>query len=182
MTELVHPESLHSGQFRYPSGWCWNDPRHGEHFRRCTWCGSAHPDDLAAEPQWRAEWADRKYGWPHKFYVEIPNRNPEALFAVGSRSAKGTAVDEPMGNGWVRVADLTAEQRSILQRDRMGSDYTTHVLFGTRPHHHAKFYTVHLADLAVSPQTKHAIEQRSGLHFEFRDGRVSWSPAQAPTH
>ena len=30
-------------------GWSWREPRGAEHFRRCSFCGSIHPEDLAAE-------------------------------------------------------------------------------------------------------------------------------------
>lgn len=177
--DLVHPES----QARW-GGWSWSEPFRGEHFRRCSYCGSVNPDDLAAEPTWRAEWADRKYGWPHKFYVGIPNRDPDALFVVSSTNGPDphTAVhvalaeaDRQPGHGWFAVGDLTAEQRAICERDGWGLQNTTYVLFGTRANHFGKFYTIHLADLAVSPEVKRAIERGAGLHFEFRDGRVSWS-------
>lgn len=42
---------------------------------RCSYCGSIRPRDLVeAIEQGRAtgvEWADLKYGWPHKMYLEI---------------------------------------------------------------------------------------------------------------
>ena len=174
-TDLVHPETT-SPVFRY-GPWTWREPSHGEHFRTCSFCGSIHPDDLAAEPVWSADWADRKYGWPHKFYVDIPHRQPDGLFVVSSMS--GGRPDRELDPGWVRWDDLTDEQRAIAARD--GLDREPHPLgvrFGTRLHHHAKFYSVHLADLRVSPEVKRTVERRSGLHFEFRDGRVSWSRAE----
>jgi hypothetical protein len=166
MTEYqaLHPEADRWG------GWSWREPAHGEHFRRCSYCGSVHPADLAAEPAWRASWADQKYGWPHKFYVDIPNREPDALFAVGATSA-----DAPPGVGWTALADLTAEQRAILDRDRMASDRTTFVLFDTRPNHFGKFYSIHLSDPAIDEATKEAIQRRSGVRFTFANGRVSWA-------
>lgn len=46
---------------------------HGEHIARsCSYCGSMHPADLARmlrEEGTRLDEADRKYGWPHKFYL-----------------------------------------------------------------------------------------------------------------
>lgn len=166
--DLVHPDAA----FRSLS-WSWSEPMHGEHFRRCSWCGSIHPDDLAAEPVWRADWADRKYGYPHKFYVDMPNRDPDALFAVSTFSGSG-ATAAPAGEGWVAVAGLTDEQRATVDRDRMLSDHTRYVQFGTRPNHFGKFYTTHLADPAISAEVKDLIERRSGLVFTFDGGRVSW--------
>jgi hypothetical protein len=45
----------------------------------CGYCGSCRPDELAKALQNGAHLssADRKYGWPHKFYVEkMPNPFP----------------------------------------------------------------------------------------------------------
>jgi hypothetical protein len=201
-------------------GWSWSEPARGEHFRRCSFCGSIHPEDLAAETAgtgtcrtcgqqgweacfraqnisdedhpydpggWYASWADRKYGWPHKFYVDVPNRDPAALFCVGSSSearegpyAPGGEMYRPLserypGQDWVSAGDLTPEQAAVIERDRSGeADF---YLFGTRPSHFGKFYTIHLADPAISQDVKDAIQRASGLRFTFTDdGRVGWEP------
>jgi hypothetical protein len=167
----VHPETA-SPVFRYDP-WFWREPSHGEHFRTCSFCGSINPDDLAAETGWRAEWADQKYGWPHKFYVDIANRDPEALFAI--RSTWG-ATAKPF-QGEVLWDELTEEQRAIYDRDHGVSRDDQHpvsVGFGTRSRHHAKFYTIHLSDSALDPAVKRTIELRSGRQFGFADGRVTW--------
>lgn len=172
----VHPEAGRP-PFNY-GPWSWREPSRGEHFRRCSWCGSVHPEDLAAETGWVAQWADRKYGWPHKFYVDIPNRAPEALFVISSIWGD-RAEAEP---GYVAVADLTDEQRVIAERD--GSLTTApdgrgprYLAFGTRPMHPGKFYSIHLSDADLDPAVKQTIEQQSGLAFQFRDGQVAWRRA-----
>jgi len=172
-------------------GWSWSEPARGEHFRRCSFCGSICPEDLAAEPSWHARWADRKYGWPHKFYVDIPNRTPEALFCVatqhdareGPYAPGGERYRPPQertpGYRWVAWADLTSEQLAIVQRDGMGTgdDHADFFGFGTRDSHFGKFYTIHLADPAVGDETKAAIGRISGLRFTFTDdGNVNWGP------
>lgn len=229
-------------------GWHWEDPARGEHFRRCSFCGGIHPEDLAAETAgtgtcracgrqgweacfrgqehagikaavrdgklevsdgeraqvlamadehrydpggWHASWADRKYGWPHKFYVDIPNRDPAALFCIstcheareGPYAPGGESYSPPWertpGFQWAAWADLTPEQMAIVQRDRMGTGdhHADWFGFGTRPSHHAKFYTAHLADPAVSQDAKDVIQRVSGLRFTFsEDGKVSWEP------
>jgi hypothetical protein len=110
-------------------GWHWGEPSRGEHFRRCSFCGSISPDDLAAEPGWHASWADQKYGWLHKFYVNIPNRNPDALFVVSGRSdareglyARGGEKWTPPEPGLIAWADLTPEQLAIAERDGLEAD------------------------------------------------------------
>lgn len=165
--------------------WTWAEPRRGEHFHRCSYCGSVNPDELAAEPSWKAEWADMKYGWPHKFYVDIPNRNPDALFVLTSGYG-GTNVKIPQPGDFGHVGtytyvmwdDLTPEQMAIVERDGSGERDGRHphyIGFGTRTHHNGKFYSVHLADPAISADTKEAIQRVCGLKFTWlKDGRVGW--------
>lgn len=178
-------DPVHHGEAERWGGWQWSEPRHGEHFRRCSYCGSVHPGDLAAEPTWRAEWADRKYGWPHKFYVKIPNRSPDALFVVSSTHDAAEGPYAPGGEFWsppkpgmIAWADLTPEQLAIVERD--GPREASHVSFGTRNNHFGKFYSVHLADPAISDEVKETIQQRSGIRFRFDGGTVSWRSAAYP--
>lgn len=169
MIDPVHPE-VSDPVFRVDS-WEWREPSHGEHFRTCSFCGCINPDDLAAEPTWHANWADRKYGWPHKFYVNIPNRNPDGLFALSaSDSYKRTTSDLE----WYHVDEMPDELREIVQRDRWRGDYR-YFGFGKRPLHHAKFYSIHHNDPAISNETKWKIFAVSGMRFRFEDtdnGRV----------
>lgn len=76
----------------------------------------------------------------------------------------------------MRVDELTAEQRQIAGRDGWSLDRDKWISFGTRTHHFGKFYTIHLADSAVSDEAKDRIMACSGLRFIFTaDGCVSWS-------
>ena len=153
-------------------GWHWEPPSRGEHFRRCSYCGSMHPDDLAGEERWHAEWADQKYGWPHKFYVDILNRSPETLFCISH------ATHDTGGPSYVSAESLTPEQREIIIRDGMGRDkeIAGWYWFETRAYHYGKLYTAHLADPQISDETKERIFRVSGLRFKFPGGFVSWGP------
>jgi len=202
-------------------GWSWNAPSRGEHFRRCSFCGSIHPDDLAAEPAgtgcghpgcpdphsqlarvhfpvaglagdrrhvfvdtgWRASWADMKYGWPHKFYVEgLVNRDPSSLSVIGSASGpQAPSWAAGAGEQWVPVSRLTRQQRKTARGEgylRSG-DQGGWLLFGHRNTHFAKFYTIHLADPAIGEQTREIIARVSRRRLTFDDGLVSWQ-AYAP--
>jgi hypothetical protein len=77
---------------------CWRAPRVdakyaiNEPFRRCSYCGSIHPEDLIKLLGEGAELqgADWKYNWPHKFYVNgIPNKTTELLAKVGGSFKDG---------------------------------------------------------------------------------------------
>jgi hypothetical protein len=178
--QSVHPEaaSAYGGKF---GPWKWDEPKHAEHFRRCSWCGSINPEDLAAETDWRAGWADMKYGWPHKFYVDIVNREPDTLFVM---SAINFEPRENERDKWIAVADLTDEQREVVRRDGWerddGSFRHTYYQFMKHPHHWGKFYTIHLKDSELDSEVKDTIERKSGLTFEFSDGRVTWQKYPYP--
>jgi hypothetical protein len=172
-------DQVHGDEADRWGGWSWRKPQRGEHFRRCSYCGSIHPDDLAAERTWVAQWADRKYGWPHKFYAPIPNRDPDQQFVVSALYG-----DTPPGPRSIAVSDLTREQRAIAKRDGWIGNKSlqppAYVEFGTRATHHAKLYTLHLADPTISDEVKEIIAVRSGLRFTFtwEDGEVrviSWA-------
>jgi hypothetical protein len=169
------PDPVHGGEAERWGGWSWRAPSHGEHYRTCSYCGSIHPADLAAETDWRAEWADRKYGWPHKFYVAVPNRNPERLFITSATNA----TERPAGDGWLPSADVPPDVMTEGWSD-LAATYTW-VLTGTRATHHAKFYTLHLADPSITPYVLEAVQRVSGLRIRFEDGRVSWCPFASNT-
>lgn len=209
---------VHGGEAGRWGGWEWRAPRRGDHFRTCSYCGSIHPEDLAAEiiPQGKclgcgaeslaahyrmdmeespgrpshvydpgagyASWADQKYGWPHKFYVEgIRPRDPSLLHCymhqTGDRQPEGRA-------DWVAAADLTREQKKILVSDGMGprgEDYSGWYAFRPRTALFAKFYTVHLADPRVPAAVKDKIETASRVRFHFpEEGRVRWHGVLVP--
>lgn len=224
-------------------GWDWREPRDGEWFRTCSFCGCIHPDDLAPElkpqgacttcgeagweacfraqqPPWYtqakasgelsgigeaeqalmdsrhpahsydpggayASWADRKYGWPHKFYVErLRSREPERLHVISShRPAKegpyapgGERYTSPResspGLRWVPPSEIPEGTVADGWGDLEDCDL---VGLGTRPDLHAKFYTAHLKDPRVSQDVKDAIGRASGLRLTWlEDGRVQW--------
>lgn len=174
-------DPVHGAEAARWGGWHWSEPaleRRGEHFRRCSYCGSIHPDDLVAEPSWRAEWADQKYGWPHKFYVDIVNRDPDRMFAISAQFGPDDGGERP---GMLRTDSLPPdlEAEMVRQGYEPGSPYRgTHVGFGKRAVLHAKFYSVHLADPRLSEWTLEKFAEISGLSFTFTDdGRVSWRRA-----
>ena len=179
MTDTRTADPVHHGEAARVGGWQWNEPRHHEHFRRCSYCGCVHPDDLAAEPAWRAEWADMKYGWPHKFYVNIPNREPDQLFYTGS---VGRWDEKYRVQGYIPTEGLTDEQRTILRESGVGDIGPDHGWkLGTRATHFGKFYTAHLADPAISDRVKDAIQRRSGLRLTFASGNVYWEAWSEPS-
>lgn len=184
MTETTSsPSPVHAGEADRFGGWQWSDPARGEHFRRCSYCGSMHPDDLVSIARGRVDWADRKYGWPHKFYVHVPNQTPGQVFVVG-----GTSHYDPDRHRredlWFQPSELTDEQREVVERDgwRFGLHDGGAVQLGTRAEHFGKVYTVHLADPNISDETRAAAAAMCGLRFEFIEGirgpRIRWEPAR----
>jgi hypothetical protein len=232
VTDPVHNTSQEPGR-AYASSWEWSN-RYGEHFRRCSYCGSINPEDLAAEqvggdsctichrvgwsecfqnqrpmwadniavgalsPEqrekfdkmapthaynpggWYASWADWKYGWPHKFYVDIPNRNPDSI-SVLSVAYHDPRESRVTGNEreWTHFNDLTAEQREVVygeghirDDDKLGQGQWFQ--FFHREKHGAKFYTVHLGDPNLSEDVKNLIQKACGIEFTFEHGTVTW--------
>ena len=155
-------------------GWHWEDPRGAEHFRRCSFCGSISPEDLAAEPSWHASWADQKYGWPHKFYVEgVTNRHPEILRIMTALSPGQEDRMEREHYQWHAIADVPPG--TDVSGWRLEDGRYSHVGLGSDETHFVKFYTIHLADPAISQEVKDTIQRVSGLRFTFTEGgRVGW--------
>ncbi len=162
-------EPVHGSAADPWGGWSWREPMRGAHFRTCSYCGSIYPDDLAVEFERgaQADWADQKYGWPHKFYVQVTNREPDGLFVLGSSTHES--------DNYRAWKDLTRAERKAVRRDGHGKD--SYYLLGQRPTHFAKFYTAHLADGALSDETRAAIERGCGRVFTFEDGTVRWRAA-----
>ena len=167
------PDVVHGQEAERWGGWSWREPSRGEHFRRCSYCGSIHPEDLAAEPDWRADWADMKYGWPHKFYIPISNRTPEQQFIISASNAD----EAPDYGQWIPVSEIPETVNTEGWSD-LQADYNW-VQLGTRRSHYAKFYSVHLADPTIDPSALEDVQRISGRRLRFSGGRVSWEPFEA---
>ena len=68
-------------------------------WRTCSYCGSMHPEDLleALENGAKLSGSDWKYGWPHKFYIDVPNPEPKKIFELGSLTEGGRVVEKYTG-------------------------------------------------------------------------------------
>lgn len=132
--------------------------------KTCSYCGSAHPADIAAAIRAGAvgRWADWKYGWPHKAYFDgVPNPHVGIQESVTACSHPPTQEQLDKGEVW-----LPPEEGS-----RMWSQATL-----AAPTLHIKFYTVHLLD--ATPEDRDTIERHLGLKFTFvdNDTGVRWAP------
>lgn len=127
-----------------------------EPFRRCSYCGSIHPEDLIRLLGEGAELhgADWKYGWPHKFYVEgIPNKTTEVVAKVGSTT---------------KVIDGVA---------------TTVNTLGPPPREcFVKWYNEHIQDEGFDDEARSAlfsVLESSGITFQMSGGKLSYSAPRA---
>lgn len=141
--------------------------------RSCGYCGSMHPADVASAIRAGAvgHFADRKYGWPHKAYLEnIPN--PHAGMLESRCSCSHPPQEEVDAGKWVRVPtgrfnESTGEPTFSWHEAGKPAAPTTY----------GKFYMVHLKD--ATPEDRTTIERHLGIAFEFTpEGSVSWRPAQ----
>jgi hypothetical protein len=167
--------------------------------RACGYCGSMHPADLARALQAgaRASWADFKYGWPHKLYVEnVPNPHAGLL-----ESRMGCSHATPVCPRSGQACEHGEQSFSLPKCECMKAGQPERGLHGAQavfrlrdgycsrsgePHYTwraagepaaattwGKFYTVHLQD--ASPEDRAIIERAMGLSFVFEaGGRVSW--------
>lgn len=173
----------HIGAHHYPDGLVpWNDPRPPDvsnarttvgRMRGCWYCGSMHPKDLAAALKAGAtiSFADWKYGWPHKAYIDkIPNPFEgmmESRSSCSHPSAEDIAAGKyiPVDGEFVVVNQTTGETKR--KTEYIGKPVPS------GPYEHGKFYTVHLQD--ATPEEKETIEAHLGMSFEFANGQVKWT-------
>jgi len=139
----------------------WRPPREGgepyfETFRTCWYCGSINPEDLvrfSKEHTLKMDLADRKYGYPHKMYVEgIPNK----VFGQTVKTGIHSYYDEEK--------DVRVEEP----------------IMGSAPEFvHAKFYTQHFFDKGYDDEALVALNEAirsSGYSFRTEDGKLFWLP------
>jgi hypothetical protein len=60
---------VHVPEHYAPDTWCW-ELRDDTPYRKCSYCGSIHPEDLVSVNWQSSDWALGKYA--HKLYVRIP--------------------------------------------------------------------------------------------------------------
>lgn len=166
-----------------PSGWFGPDPTkepYGQTFRTCFYCGSIHPYDLLrammAHPV-ALERTDRKYGYPHKFYVEgIPNPlagKPVSLVSTSASTYHYPDFDafkkaHPESDGWCNHTQKPHETHPEITSFRAEQKSPAHATS------HAKFYTKHIADVEGDKRTAliEAIQKRTGIIFSITDDGV----------
>jgi hypothetical protein len=180
---VAHRHSMnHFGADKYPDGLIpWRDAEAPDidggkttgRLRGCGYCGSMHPADVATAIRAGAKgnFADWKYGWPHKAYFDkIPNPHAGMLEA---RSSYGGNPEE-LENGAARFPlkvpagfdSRTGEPKFHYYAPAEPAAPTTY----------GKFYSVHLQD--ATPEDRAVIEHHLGLAFDFTpDGKVGWKPA-----
>jgi hypothetical protein len=130
-----------------------------------------HPADVAAAIRQGAlgDLADRKYGWPHKIYLnKVPNPHAGMLEVRASSTAPSLA--------------MPREVREPRYDPRTGVRVADYVRYTETPQPArattwGKFYTVHLQD--ASPEDLATIEQHVGLHITFEGNQVHWNPLPA---
>lgn len=140
--------------------------------RACGYCGSMHPADVVAAIKGGAKlhFADMKYGWPHKVYLDdVPNPHAGTL---ESRSSMSNPPQDQIDAGkWVQVPCGYSQSNG----EPLYSWYAAPTPAGSKTY--GKFYTTHLQD--ATPEDKAFIEQHLGVAFQFSEGgtAVQWSKA-----
>lgn len=137
----------------------------------CSFCASLHPDEFlrAAFLGAKIGGSDWKYGYPHKFYVDWPNPEPERLYPVSHLSEGAT----PEQFGYTGDYGPGGE-RGLDWREEDGR----WIGYGKRLTLHTKFYSEHLVGW-LNDERAERIKQMTGIHFSVRDGRLHYA---APHH
>lgn len=128
---------------------------HKSSTRRCSYCGSLHPEDLlnGLRNDATLHGADWKYGWPHKFYVDgIPNDYAGQQVQVGTHS-----VSSRFDGGFTETPIMGTGAQDIP----------------------AKFYAEHLLDEGLDDEARDAliaaIEREAGIRFTVENGDLRYS-------
>lgn len=173
---------------RFEKTWVWRPPSGGDRespydypFRTCSYCGSMHPEDLyravlAGATLGGADW---KYGWPHKFYVDLPNPAAGQLRGGTSTTIGGWGSEVGMSLEALKAKHPQYADWEWTERKEGGYRVTK---FSPAPAQtHAKFYNEHLKDLEAPAFQALArlIEERAKVRFTMLDGRLRYA---APCH
>lgn len=127
--------------------------------RSCGYCGSMHPADVAEAIKAGAQghFADFKYGWPHKVYLDnIPNPHAglDEIRTWSTSPSEGLVEKrEPRYNP--RTGERVEDDVGYVKVTKAGKLT------------HGKFYTVHLLD--ATPEDREIIERHLGVRFAFKD-------------
>lgn len=167
--------------------------------RSCSYCGSMHPADVAEALRGgaRAHWADFKYGWPHKLYLEeIPNPHAGMLESrmstshalplcprTGAACAQGEQSFSRPVCDCMKAGEPTEATHGTTRMVRVADGFsrTTGAPGFTwneagqpaAAKTHGKFYSEHLQD--ASAEDREVIERAMGLRFTFEvSGTVRW--------
>jgi hypothetical protein len=162
-------------------------------WRSCWYCGSMHPEDLhrfLVDGTATMHGCDWKYGWPHKFYVDVVNPDPDRLWLVSTRSGgpcrecrAAIWACRPYTTGGPELPPLPEWPPAKPDCDWCdGSGFNPHHVsenaFGTYPRLHGKFYNVHLLELeqaALDALTPLVLAQ-TGIRFSLdANGRLFYS-------
>ena len=128
-----------------------------EGFKCCGYCGSMDPVELAElieAGKATMSGSDWKYGWPHKFYVDVVNPHPDKQ------------VLKCHGNRW------NTELQKYEEFEEWGPE---------GPKLHMKFYSEHLGLLDDETFAKVApiISNACGITWEKKEGKLYY---RAPYH
>ena len=101
----------------------WRDPSlNGRTYPNCSYCGSICPEDLAlalGQQGERLEEADRKYGWPHKFYVVAPGLHAKFYTTHLQDADPGdrSVIERAMGLRFTFVGDRVSWRAFVEMED-----------------------------------------------------------------
>lgn len=133
-------------------------------FRHCSYCGSLHPEDLitALKAGATMHGSDWKYGWPHKFYVTVPNTIAGKVVGMGGSSGGSIGPDTP-GAVW----ESTCAHADCGERTRAHGYWTVPFMEPAPATCQSKFYNTHLDDVEgeVFAELAALLKQHTGIEW-----------------
>lgn len=180
-------------QLRPPTNACVNEARHPalqDHpiewsaripdeptIVRCSYCGSITPQlamALLKDPGTGFSGSDWKYGWPHKFYLTVPNPDRDKLVPMSWRTGPDVDGTHPEDE-W----SCHAHNRSdcACPKEPGVTGHWTRVERGHRETLHLKFYSNHLADATDAEFAEYSVISKEVFAVEWErdaDLRLKW--------
>jgi len=150
----------------------WGDRDEG--VKRCWYCGSLEPVEMLSLFQAgrvvRYSGSDWKYGYPHKFYLDIDSGKPAVTYyVINDERVTKEEYDKAMADSNYRCRP--GGGRSMGSGHERGTGLI-----------YAKFYTEHLKDVEdkeLFTRVTQMIYEKFRINFGIQDGKLMYS---APCH
>ena len=136
---------------------------------RCQYCGSISPEDAIEylkRPGTRFSGSMWKYGWPHKFYIDVVNPDADKEVEIGSRSGPDVTADTPGAKFHPTCGHEDCKIHGFWETITMGK----------KPYLHGKFYNNHITQVPdeVFAEFNALSKKIFGIEFTRENNQAGW--------